>query len=190
MAALQDIMLQVLQIGMLQLSRSSHGLGVVSCHLVEAGHALQGRHLMLDPFGIDHDMEGAKVARMTGQVLGGLGENLVQYFVVAQLEFGKVGINEADAFRAQGDEWSVVMVSGTATRLPGAAFFVFFVLKATTEGIPEDFVGFWVSLAVAVVVSLLTQKSVPPKPLTDADGEPMDLNDRLGTLPVFRSTDR
>ena len=71
-----------------------------------------------------------------------------------------------------------------------AGFFVFFVLKATTEGIPEDFVGFWVSLVVTVVVSLLTQKSVPPKPLTDADGEPMDLNDRLGTLPVFRSTDR
>jgi hypothetical protein len=42
---------------------------------------------------------------------------------------------------------------------------------------------------MAVVVSLLTQKKDPPKKLTNADGEAMDLSNRLGTLPLFRRAD-
>ena len=55
--------------------------------------------------------------------------------------------------------------------------------------IPASFVGFWVSLVVAVAVSLLTQESSPPKALTDANGRPLELGDRLGTLPLFRQHD-
>jgi hypothetical protein len=54
---------------------------------------------------------------------------------------------------------------------------------------PASFAGFWMSLTVAVVVSLLTQTKDPPKKLTNADGEAMDLSDRLGTLPLFRRAD-
>jgi hypothetical protein len=54
---------------------------------------------------------------------------------------------------------------------------------------PASFAGFWMSLTVAVVVSLLTLKKDPPKKLTNADGEAMDLSDRLGTLPLFRRAD-
>jgi hypothetical protein len=43
--------------------------------------------------------------------------------------------------------------------------------------------------SVAVAVSLLTQRKDPPRKLTNADGEAMDLSDRLGTLPLFRRAD-
>jgi SSS family solute:Na+ symporter len=65
-------------------------------------------------------------------------------------------------------------------------FFCFSLSGALYPEIPASFVGFWVSLVVAVAVSLLTQTSSPPKTLTNADGEPMDLSARRGTLPLFR----
>jgi Na+/proline symporter len=40
-----------------------------------------------------------------------------------------------------------------------------------------------------ITVSLLTQQSDKPKPLTMADGQPLELTDRLGTLPLFRRVD-
>lgn len=55
---------------------------------------------------------------------------------------------------------------------------------------PASFVAFWVSLAVSVTVSLATQKNDPPRTLTNADGEPIDLNDRFGTLPLFRRVEQ
>jgi SSS family transporter len=71
----------------------------------------------------------------------------------------------------------------------GAGFVTFATIKVMYPEIPADFVGFWVSLIVAVVVSLLTRKSDPPKALSNADGEAMDLGNRLGTLPLFRRVD-
>ena len=71
----------------------------------------------------------------------------------------------------------------------GTGFATFAMIKVMYPEIPADFVGFWVSLTVAVVVSLLTQKADPPKALTNADGESMDLSYRLGTLPLFRHAD-
>jgi Na+/proline symporter len=69
----------------------------------------------------------------------------------------------------------------------GAGFATFAALELMYPEIPGSFGGFWASLIVAVVVSLLTQKSSPPKVLSNADGEAMDLADRLGTLPLFRA---
>lgn len=68
----------------------------------------------------------------------------------------------------------------------GAGFATFMIVKAMYPEFPASFVGFWVSLVVAVVISLLTQKSDPAKPLTDGANKPMELRDRLGTLPLFR----
>jgi Na+/proline symporter len=67
-----------------------------------------------------------------------------------------------------------------------AGFTAFGISSVLFPDIPASFVGFWVSLVVAVVVSLATQAPSPPKPLTDASGEPMQLDDRLGTLPIYR----
>ena len=71
----------------------------------------------------------------------------------------------------------------------GAGFVSFGIASVVYPDIPASFVGFWMSLIVAVAVSLLTQLSSPPKPLTDADGKPMQLDDRLGTLPLLRRVD-
>jgi SSS family transporter len=68
----------------------------------------------------------------------------------------------------------------------GAGFTTFAVTSVVYPEIPASFVGFWVSLVVAIAVSLLTQERDPPKALSNADGEAMDLNDRLGTMPLFR----
>lgn len=71
----------------------------------------------------------------------------------------------------------------------GAGFAAFAAISGINPDIPASFVGFWVSLTVAVVVSLFTQRSDPAKILTNADGESLDLSNRLGTLPLFRRAD-
>jgi Na+/proline symporter len=71
----------------------------------------------------------------------------------------------------------------------GAGFATFALLESMYPEIPGSFGGFWASLLVAVVVSLLTQRSSPPKRLLDIDGEPMNLDDRLGTLPLLGRAD-
>lgn len=68
----------------------------------------------------------------------------------------------------------------------GAGFATFAALEIIYPDVPGSFGGFWVSLVVAVVVSMLTRQSSPPRPLSNIDGEPMDLRDRLGTLPLLR----
>lgn len=70
-----------------------------------------------------------------------------------------------------------------------AGFTAFAVVSVMYPDIPASFVGFWTSLIVAVVVSLVTQEADPSKALTNADGEAMDLRDRLGTLPLFHRRD-
>jgi Na+/proline symporter len=71
----------------------------------------------------------------------------------------------------------------------GAGFAAFAVASIAFPDIPASFVGFWSSLIMAVLVSLLTQQPSPPKLLTDAAGAPIDLSNRLGTLPLFRRAD-
>ncbi len=71
----------------------------------------------------------------------------------------------------------------------GAGFATFATVAVIYPEFPASFAGFWMSLTVAVAVSLLTQRKDPPKKLTNADGEAMDLSDRLGTLPLFRRAD-
>jgi solute:Na+ symporter, SSS family len=67
-----------------------------------------------------------------------------------------------------------------------AGFLTFGVLRILYPDVPADFAGFWVSLIVTVAVSLLTQERSPPRLLTDVDGEPLDLHDRMGTLPLVK----
>jgi solute:Na+ symporter, SSS family len=71
----------------------------------------------------------------------------------------------------------------------GAGFAAFALTSVAYPNVPASFVGFWVSLVIALVVSLLTQRANPPKPLTNVDGESMDLSNRLGTLPLFHRVD-
>ena len=70
-----------------------------------------------------------------------------------------------------------------------SGFAAFVTVRMMYPDFPASFVGFWMSLFMAVVISLLTQKSDPPRPLTNAANEAMNLSDRLGTLPIFRRMD-
>jgi Na+/proline symporter len=81
--------------------------------------------------------------------------------------------------------WKKLTSTGGYAGIAGG-FTIFILLKYIYPEIPASFAGFWTSLVVAVIVSLFTQNSSPPRPLSNANGKPMDLNDRLGTLPLFK----
>ncbi|MDX1481434.1 MAG: sodium:solute symporter family protein [Woeseiaceae bacterium] len=51
--------------------------------------------------------------------------------------------------------------------------------------LPADFMGLAASLIVMLVVTPLTQRSDPPRPLTDVDGNPLEATHRLGLLSPF-----
>jgi Na+/proline symporter len=52
--------------------------------------------------------------------------------------------------------------------------------------LPGDLLGFLTALITLLVVTPLTQRQNPPRPLVDGDGKPVELTDRLGILPLFR----
>ncbi len=51
---------------------------------------------------------------------------------------------------------------------------------------PADLLGMLAGLVTLLVVTPLTQKFDPPRPLHDCDGQPVAMRDRLGVLPLFR----
>lgn len=51
--------------------------------------------------------------------------------------------------------------------------------------LPADFIGLGVSLLTMLVVTPLTQSFDPPRTLVDSEGQPVEMTDRLGTLPLF-----
>ncbi len=52
--------------------------------------------------------------------------------------------------------------------------------------LPADFIGLAASLITMLVVTPLTQKFDPPRELRDTDGNPVEMKDRLGILPLFK----
>ncbi|MDH5737243.1 MAG: hypothetical protein OEZ23_02985, partial [Gammaproteobacteria bacterium] len=70
------------------------------------------------------------------------------------------------------------MVAGCVT------FLVAGWLYPSLEG---DVIGFAASLITLLVVSALTQKQDPPRQLLDSTGQPISLENRFGTLPIFGS---
>jgi Na+/proline symporter len=56
---------------------------------------------------------------------------------------------------------------------------------AVAPHLPADFVGLAACLVAMLVVTPLTQKLDPPRPLADSDGTPIDTTNRFGTLPLF-----
>lgn len=57
---------------------------------------------------------------------------------------------------------------------------------AVAPQLPADFVGLAACLATMLIVTPLTQKLDPPREIRDSDGNPIQMTDRLGTLPIFR----
>jgi Na+/proline symporter len=53
--------------------------------------------------------------------------------------------------------------------------------------LPADFIGLAVALGTMLIVTPLTQEFDPPRDLVDSEGNPVEMTDRLGTLPLWRS---
>jgi Na+/proline symporter len=51
--------------------------------------------------------------------------------------------------------------------------------------LPADFIGLAASFITMLFVTPLTQKFDPPRELQDVDGNPVEILNRLGTLPLF-----
>ncbi len=51
--------------------------------------------------------------------------------------------------------------------------------------LPADFIGLAASLVAMLIVTPLTQKIDPPRPLADPEGNAVDAEHRLGVLPLF-----
>lgn len=54
--------------------------------------------------------------------------------------------------------------------------------------LPGDLLGLLVGLITILIVSPMTQKVDPPKPLRNGDGEVVEFKDRLGSIPIFSRT--
>ena len=76
-------------------------------------------------------------------------------------------------FGPGGDSTMVVCAGGTDCAFWDATYIV-------------SFPAFFISLFLTIVVSLFTQKLDPPKPITDIDGNPIDVNPlhRFGINPI------
>jgi Na+/proline symporter len=56
----------------------------------------------------------------------------------------------------------------------------------TAPNLPADFIGLAASIVTMLIVTPLTQKIDPPRDLRDSDGHPMEMKNRLGTLPLLQ----
>jgi len=65
-------------------------------------------------------------------------------------------------------------------------FLVWFVAIVYAPDLPGDLLGLMVGLITILIVTPLTQKLDPPKPLLDSDGNEVEFKNRLGVLPLFR----
>jgi SSS family transporter len=68
-------------------------------------------------------------------------------------------------------------------------FVTWFVTIVFVPEFPGDLLGLLVGLITMLIVTPLTQKTDPPKPLLDSDGKEVELTNRLGTLPLLRQVD-
>jgi SSS family transporter len=65
-------------------------------------------------------------------------------------------------------------------------FLTWFIAIVFAPGFPGDLLGLLTGLVAMLIATALTQKSDPPVPLRNSDGEEVEMKNRLGTLPLFR----
>ena len=66
-----------------------------------------------------------------------------------------------------------------------AGFLTWILTILFAPDLPGDLLGLLAALVTILVIVPLTQKTDPPRPLLDGDGEEAELANRLGTLPLF-----
>ena len=68
-------------------------------------------------------------------------------------------------------------------------FLTWFITAQIAPEFPGDLLGLGVALITILIVTPVTQRFDPPRPLLDEDGNVVELKNRLGTLPLFRRID-
>jgi len=86
---------------------------------------------------------------------------------------------------AAGIWWKKANRTGVLAAM-AAGFLTWLVAYLLAPEFPGDLLGLFTCLITLLVVTPLTQKSDPPRPMRNGDGEEVELTDRLGTLPLFR----
>ena len=81
--------------------------------------------------------------------------------------------------------WKKSNRTGTLAAM-AAGFITWAIAIVVAPEFPGDLLGMIACLVTLVVVTLMTQKFDPPRPVRNSDGEEVELKDRLGTLPLFR----
>ena len=81
--------------------------------------------------------------------------------------------------------WKRANRSGALASM-GMGFLTWFIAILFAPDFPGDLLGLLVGLVTMLMVTPLTQKTDPPVPLRNGDGEEIEFKDRLGTLPLFR----
>ena len=84
--------------------------------------------------------------------------------------------------------WKAANRTGTLAAM-AMGFLIWLLATLLTPDLAGDMFGLIACLVTIVVVTPLTQKLDPPRPLHTAEGEELEMKDRLGTLPLFRKAD-
>jgi SSS family transporter len=82
--------------------------------------------------------------------------------------------------------WKKSNRTGTLAAM-AVGFLVWLLAVMFMPTLAGDMLGLIACLATILVVTPLTQRFDPPRPLLGRDGEEVEMKDRLGTLPLFRS---
>ena len=64
-------------------------------------------------------------------------------------------------------------------------FLTWLIAVQVAPDLPGDLLGLLAGLITILIVSPMTQKVDPPKPLRNGDGEVVEFKDRLGSIPLF-----
>ena len=75
---------------------------------------------------------------------------------------------------------------GVVSMFSGTLGWIFFMW--VTPELPADVIGWCVGLVMLIIVTLITSKTSPALPLTDANGNRIEYRDRLGILSPFNKT--
>ena len=114
-----------------------------------------------------------------------------------------MALHKATIYELMVDSWSVLLASlfvpltaglwwprsnaPGALAAIGAGLVAWQVLQVATPGLPADLLAVPFAAVALVVVSLLTEKSHPPLPLTDEEGDQLPYENRLGTTSFDKS---
>jgi SSS family transporter len=127
----------------------------------------------------------ARLAIPAGGIIGILIAMKVQVVFNLMVDSNVLGLAAIIVPFIMGVWWTKANRTGALSAM-AAGILAWLITLFTAPQLPADFIGLAASLVTMLIVTPLTQKFDPPRALRDSEGNPIDLNDRLGTLPLFK----